>query len=189
MFPHNQISSAAIRLAEFLASIDEVPGVNLTNLTYKMPVQHDSCPDLMAIESSTAGTTMIFKEFSHLITGAPDQKEIMESVRAAREMNKRQAGMKAAQDLVTEVAANGSAFIENVPGRIIDMFLKIWCDAYGEDSPDLFLRKCGEAYTGYIKTHLTSEEIAAMKNEDGDDNYQPEPLFPANMIKEDKPNA
>lgn len=183
MFPHNQLSSAAIRLATFLASIDEVPGVNLANLTYKIQVQHDSCPDLVAIESSVAGTTMIFKEFSHLIAGAPDQKEIMESVRAAREMNKRQAGMKAAQDLVTEVAANGSAFIENVPGRIVNMFLKLWSDAYGEDSPELFLRKCGEAYTGYIKTHLTPEEIAAKKNEDGDDNYRPDPMFPMNSIK------
>lgn len=193
MITNNGFAFAGAKLHQFMELLDDVAGVDVSSLTMSVTVNIGDEKAIFELHPDKAAIR--YPEMDHVFFDVPSKKEVTAAFEAYRQLYERTAGMRAAQALVAAVANNGHAYVENTPSIVIDTFLKIWSDAYGEDRPDLFLKmskapKTGEIFhTGYIKTRLTPEKIAAMKNEDGDDDYRPEPLFPANKIKEDKPNA
>lgn len=189
MISNEQFAIAGTRLHQFMELLDEVPGVNAKSLSLSIEV--DVGNNQIATFKMQPGMTAIhfpdldevfFSEADGIGT-FPSQREIADAFAAYRKISEKNAAMQAAQALVEAVANNGHTYVENTPSGVIDMFLKLWSDAYGEDRPDLFLR-CSEAaltgetfHTGFIKTRLDATKIAARKNEDGPDNYRPEPLY------------
>lgn len=186
MIINNRLAVAGAKLHQFMELLDDVACVDVSSLT--MSVAVDIGDERAVFELYPDKAVIRYLEMDQVFFGIPSKKEVTAAFEAYRQLYERTTGI-AAQALVAIVANNGHAFVENTPSNVIDTFLKLWSDAYGEDHPDLFLKvsktlETGEVFhTGYIKTHLTPEEIAAKKNEDGDNNYQPEPMFPMNSNK------
>lgn len=172
MFNPIQIGSACNKLSEFLVRISEVPNVNLDKICFSLPI--DVGGDKVVLKEEPGFFAVEMPEFTHeFLSDKPNAKTVCAAVLAYQSVARRDENEDKAQELVCSMAKNGDVFVEDMDSNIIDLFLKMWSDAYGEDEPAMYVHastndRTGETViTGYIKTKLSPAEIAARANEDG----------------------
>lgn len=159
---------AAETLARFVTMLKGVPGVNWDSLSFAVPVAH-TYGRLRAAELRPDGFFLHFDDvsahFGHEDVTADKINEVIEDHDKVK-------------SAMASMIKEGQVFLTNISSDRLDQLLKTWSDAFGEDNPSLFLHPSGvNCFTGYVRTNLTPRQIAAMMNEDGDDNYTPTPMF------------
>lgn len=181
MFTPMEITGVAQRLASFCTAVDGIDGVDLLNTTIEVKVNSKQIPDLVSFKVTPSVFVIQYKEDTHVFPKPPSP----EMLKAA--LKKHQAAhldVEMLHALACKLSQHGIVYIEAITPELFDFFLKTWSDAYGEDNPDIFMKRHpnGHDLYGFVRTNLTPAQIAARNNEDGDDDYKPEPLF--NNMKE-----
>lgn len=193
MLTQHQVISISKAVAAFFARIDSIPGIDPNKIVFSMPLE--ICGNHVVIEETPSAVTVKYPEFTHDFQAKPSKEVLAAAIKAYEHTSAEEQNFQTAQTLVASMADKGYVYVQDMRSEVIDLFLRLWSDAYGEDRPEMFVKEfplCGmneKSVTGFIKTRLTPADIAAKNNEDGDDDYNPEPLFPANKMKEDKHHA
>lgn len=173
MFTADQITAFCRRMADFTHRIQEVPGADPERIKLSLPIE--VCGNEVVLEEDALHFAVVTPDFTHEFIGdKPNPKTVLACVKAYKatcEAASRNENL--AQALVCSMANNGYVYVENMDSHVIELFLHLWSDAYGEDEPDLYIKTSTNEATdetvvsGYIRTRLTSADIAARNNEDG----------------------
>lgn len=129
-------------------------------------------PDLRAIVftfgEGDVRVRLITKSFPPKMVDLTMETLTSEAVeRAIRSLKGRDEFEEKAQALVTEMAKSGFVYVDGMPNTIVNLFKQMWSDAYGEDHLLCFLKPLGTKHvTGFIKTNMTADQIAARNKED-----------------------
>ena len=171
-FLHNTIQ----QVSSFLGIISCIKNVNIKDIAIEARVTSTWVPSLTAMKWGPEGFEIKFKDSSTRLPTMPSPSKLAAIL---REHEAPYSSPESLCELACKLAEHGFVYIEAISPESLNAFLKIWSDAYGEDHPDTFVHQRINSPTlyGFVRTKLTPEEIAARDNEDGDDNYKPEPLF------------
>lgn len=185
MLQYETIAAMARMLSQFANAIDELEGIKHDSLSFEIKVTDKRYPGLKSIRWSPDGFVLMFEEHEHHYAGEPNKKELVNALNRHRAAHL-DIDIDVLHALACELSQYGLVYIASISPKMFDFFLKTWSDAYGEDHPDVFMKRHpnGRDIYGFVRTNLTPAQIAAKKNEDGDDDYMPEPLF-GNINKED----
>lgn len=180
MLQYETIAAMARKLSQFANAIDELECIKHNSLSFEIKVTDKRYPGLNSIRWSPDGFILMFEEHEHHYAGEPNKKELMNA------LSRHLATNLEIDALTCKLSQHGIVYIESITPKMFNLFLKTWSDAYGEDHPDIFMKPHpnGREIYGFVRTNLTPAQIAAKNNEDGDDDYKPEPLF-NNINKED----
>ena len=185
MLQYEMIVAMARKLSQFANAIDELECIKHNSLSFEIKVTDKRYPGLNSIRWSPDGFILMFDEHEHHYAGEPNKKELMNALSRHRAASL-DIDIDMLHALGCKLSQHGIVYIESITPKMFDFFLKTWSDAYGEDHPDIFMKKHpnGREIYGFVRTNLTPAQIAAKNNEDGDDDYKPELLF-GNINKED----
>ena len=183
MSPSEVIVILTRQLSRFITAIEDLDGKNLSSLSFEIKVTDKRYPGLKSIRWSPDAFILMFEEHEHHYAGEPNKKELMNALSRHKAAHL-DIDIDMLHALACKLSQYGLVYIESISPKMFDFFLKTWSDAYGEDHPDVFMKRHpnGRDIYGFVRTNLTPAQIAAKNNEDGDDDYHPEPLF--NNIKE-----
>lgn len=171
------------QLASFIGTVSCVKNVHIKNVSIEAHVASSHVPSLTAMKWGPEGFEIKFKDSVTRLPAMPSPGKLDAIL---REHEAPYSSPESLCELACKLAEHGFVYIEAISPESLDAFLKLWSDAYGEDHPDTFVHQRINSPTlyGFVRTKLTPEEIAARDNEDGDDNYMPEPMF-GSINKED----
>lgn len=172
-----QFNHLATRLAHFYTLINSIRGVvNMDDVTFEVKVNSKALPDLVSLKLTRGTFTIQYKEDVQTFPTLPTPQEL---IKALNDLEAAYLEAKMLSTLVHKLARDGYVYIAAITPKLLDVFLKVWSDAYGEDNPEVFMKKHsnGSELFGFVRTNLLDDDIAARNNEDGDDDYHPEPLF------------
>lgn len=183
MFIPALLDNVIQQLASFVGTISCVKNIRIKNVSIEAHVTSSHVPSLTAMKWGPEGFEIKFKDSATRLPAMPSPGKLDAIL---REHAAPYSDVESLCKLASKLAEHGFVYIEAISPESLDAFLKIWSDAYGEDRPDTFVHQRVDSPTlyGFIRTHLTPAQIAAKDNEDGDDDYKPEPLF-SNINKED----
>ena len=173
MLTADEITNLGRRVAAFALRVQEVPGADPERITLSLPIE--VCGNEVVLEEDALHFAVIMPDFTREFIGdKPNPKTVLACVKAYKATCEAAARNESlAQALVCSMANNGHVYVENMDSHVIELFLHMWSDAYGEDEPDLYVKTSTNEATdetvvsGYIRTRLTSADIAARNNEDG----------------------
>ena len=164
------------QLASFIGTVSCVKHIRIKNVSIEAHVTSSHVPSLTAMKWGPEGFEIKFKDSATRLPAMPSPGKLDAIL---REHAAPYVDIDMYNTLACKLSQYGIVYIESITPKMFDLFLKIWSDAYGEDHPDAFMKKHpnGREIYGFVRTNLTPAQIAAKKNEDGDDNYKPDPLF------------
>ena len=173
---HAFLQNAIQQVSSFLSIISCIKNVDIKDIAIEANVTSTWVPNLTAMKWRPGSFEIKFKDSSTRLPAMPSPGKLAAIL---REHEAPYSSPESLCELACKLAEYGFVYIEAISPESLNAFLKIWSDAYGEDHPDTFVHQRINSPTlyGFIRTKLTPEEIAARDNEDGDDDYKPDPLF------------
>lgn len=182
MFIPAMLDNVIQQLSSFIGTISCVKNIRIKSFSIEAHMTSSDVPNLTAMKWGPEGFEIQFKDSATRLPTMPSPSKLDAIL---REHAAPYSDVESLCKLAGKLADHGFVYIEAISPESLNAFLKIWSDAYGEDRPDTFVHKRIDSPTlyGFVRTKLTPAQIAAKKNEDGDDDYMPEPLFSTN--KED----
>jgi hypothetical protein len=170
------LNNVVRQLASFISTVSCVKSIRIKGFSIEAHVASSHVPSLTAMKWGPEGFEIKYKDSVTRLPAmpSPDKLDAILREHAAPYVD-----IDMLNALACKLSQHGIVYIESIAPKMLDLFLKIWSDAYGEDHPDTFMKEHpnGHEIYGFVRTNLTPAQIAAKNNEDGDDDYNPDPLF------------